>query len=145
MNQANGHENTDNGALEPPLERMPASAQGIWRWAQAQFAASLAQQAETEWSPEELQRMHDERIGHRTTLGDLPLTVLARTTGGYPSGMNMSPDDLERERRDLQQHLAALWTRGRLTYAPHSGHNIHLEDPVLVVRAIRDAVSSALR
>ena len=29
------------------------------------------------WSPEELARMHEERIGHRATLGDLPLVVLA--------------------------------------------------------------------
>jgi pimeloyl-ACP methyl ester carboxylesterase len=142
VRQANGRV-TDSSALEPPLDRMPASAQGIWRWAQAQLLASLAQQAEMDWSPEELKRMHDERIGHRATLGDLPLTVLARTTGGYPAGMTISPADLERERRNLQEDLAALSARGRLIYTPHSGHNIHLEDPDLVVRAIRDAVSGA--
>jgi len=145
MHQANGLKNTKHNVLEPPLDRMPASAQTIWRWAQAQPLEHLAQQAEMEWSPEELERMHDERLGHRATLGDLPLFVLARTSVGYSSGTTSAAKDLERERRDLQQDLAALSTRGRLIYAPRSGHNIHLEDPDLVVRVIRDAVSSAGR
>ena len=87
--------------------------------------------------------MHDERIGHRATLGDLPLMVLGRTSGGYPDGMKVSAADLERERRDLQLDLASLSTRGQLVYAPHSGHNIHIEDPDLVVRAIRDVVTTS--
>jgi pimeloyl-ACP methyl ester carboxylesterase len=129
--------------LDPPLDRLPAAAQRLWRWAQAQPLAGLAQAAETDWSPEELARLHDERVGHRVTLGDLPLLVLARTAGGYPDGMSVPAADLERERRDLQVDLSRLSTRGQLIYAPHSGHNIHLEDPDLVVRAIRDVVTAA--
>jgi pimeloyl-ACP methyl ester carboxylesterase len=128
-------------ALEPPLDRLPAGAQAIWQWAQARPLAALAQQAETDWSPEELRRMHQERIGHRATLGTLRLIVLARTAGGYPDGMSVSAADLERERRDLQLDLSRLSSRGQLIYAPHSGHNIHLEDPELVVRAIQDVVT----
>jgi pimeloyl-ACP methyl ester carboxylesterase len=129
--------------LEPPLDRLPAPAQRVWQWAQAQPLASVAQAAETDWSPEELARMHDERVGHRATLGDLPLLVLARTSGGYPDGMSVSAADLERERRELQLDLSRLSTRGQLTYAPRSGHNIHLEDPDLVVRAIHDVVTAS--
>jgi pimeloyl-ACP methyl ester carboxylesterase len=129
--------------LEPPLHRLPASAQRVWQWAQAQPLVGLAQDAETDWSPEELARLHDERVGHRATLGDLPLFVLARTAGGYPDGMTVSATDLERERRDLQLDLSRLSTRGQLVYAPHSGHNIHIEDPDLVVQAIRDVVTAS--
>jgi pimeloyl-ACP methyl ester carboxylesterase len=131
-----------NQPLDPPLDRLPETVQRIWHWAQAEPLASLEQDAETDWSPEELARMHDERVGHRATLGDLPLLVLARTAGGYPDGMKVSAADLERERRDLQLDLAGLSTRGQLVYAPHSGHNIHIEDPDLVVRAIRDVVTA---
>ena len=131
--------------LDPPLDRLPAAAQHIWQWAQAQPLAAMSQQAETDWSPEELARMHDERVGHRATLGDLPLRVLGRTTGGYPNGMQVSADDLERERRDLQLDLSRLSTRAQLIYAPHSGHNIHLEDPDLVVHSIRDVIDGLRR
>jgi pimeloyl-ACP methyl ester carboxylesterase len=75
----------------------------------------------------------------------MPLVVLARTSGGYESGMNISPDSLERDRRRLMADLAALSTRGRLIFATASGHNIHLEQPELVVTAIREVVRSSRR
>jgi len=34
-----------------------------------------------------------------------------------------------------------LSTRGKLIFAPHSGHNIHLEDPALVIRTIQEVVN----
>jgi pimeloyl-ACP methyl ester carboxylesterase len=130
-------------ALEAPLNRMPASAQAAWRWAEAQPLIGLAQQAETDWSPEELQRMHDGRLHDRASLGDLPLIVLARTRGGYDDGMSISADSLEEERRNFAADLARLSRRGRLVFADHSGHNIHLEAPDLVIASIREVVAGA--
>jgi pimeloyl-ACP methyl ester carboxylesterase len=129
--------------LDPPLDRLPAGVQGAWRWAEAQPLLTLAQQAETDWSPEEMQRMHDARLADRASLGDLPLIVLARTHGGYDDGMAISADSLERERRSLAADLAKLSHRGTLVFAAHSGHNIHLEDPALVIESIRKVVSAA--
>ena len=120
------------GPLESPLDRLPASAQRVWRWAASLPVYRMAQRAELDWSPEELARMHDARLTGRSTLADLPLIVLARTHGD---------DSLETERRSLQADLARLSTRGQLIFAKHSGHNIHVEDPDLVVRAIRRVVT----
>ncbi len=89
--------------------------------------------------------MHDDRRAARATLGALPLIVLARTKGGYPDGMSVSAEALERERRDLQLDLSHLSTRGRLVYARNSGHNIHLEDPNLVVDSIRQMIEGLRR
>lgn len=133
----------DSSPLEPPLDRLPASIQSLWRWAASQPSAGMAQDAETDWSPEELARLHQERLADRATLGDLPLLVLARDSGGYPDGMAISADSLERERRALQADLAELSHRGRLTFVPQSGHNIHLEHPAAVIAAIRDLVARA--
>ena len=132
-----------NQPLDAPLDRLPASAQAVWRWAEALRAGARAREAELDWSPEEMERMHWSRLPQRATLGDLPLIVLARTTGGYASGLNISADSLERERRALQQDLAALSTRGKLVFAKRSGHNIHLEDPELVIGSILDIVQTA--
>jgi pimeloyl-ACP methyl ester carboxylesterase len=126
--------------LEAPLDRLPGDAQAVWRWAAAQPLLELAQGAELDWSPEEFLRMHKERLKNRATLGDLPLVVLARTHGGYPDGMSISADVLEKERKDLQLDLARLSRKGKLVFATNSGHNIHLEDPELVVRTIREVV-----
>jgi pimeloyl-ACP methyl ester carboxylesterase len=130
-------------ALEAPLDRLPMSAQRVWRWANTKPLLGLAQEAELDWSPEELARMHSARLSNRASLGDLPLVVLARTHGGYANGMRISAADLERERRDLQADLARLSRKGKLIFAAHSGHNIHLEDPDLVVSAIGEIVRLA--
>lgn len=129
--------------VEPPLDRLPTSAQRIWRWANTQPLLEMAQQAELDWSPEELALMHESRLKDRAALGDMPLIVLARTRGGYPDGMSVSAEALERERKELQSDLAHLSRRGKLVYAVNSGHNIHLEDPGLVIRSIREVVEMA--
>jgi len=129
--------------IEAPMDRLPSDAQAIWRWAEAQPLLGIAQSAETDWSPEEMVHMRTERQRDRATLGDIPLVVLARTRGGYSDGMSISADSLERERKALQADLARLSRKGRVIYAANAGHNIHVEDPALVVSAIRDVVSAA--
>jgi pimeloyl-ACP methyl ester carboxylesterase len=130
--------------LEPPLDRLPAGSQQEWRWAESQPLLGLAQEAELDWSPEELARMHGDRLKDRASLGDLPLVVLARTHGGYAQGMSISAESLETERRELQADLARLSRNGKLVYAVNSGHNIHLEDPDLVVRSIRQVINQTV-
>jgi len=132
-------------ALEFPLNLMPANAQLAWRWANTQPLLEMAQEVEREWSPEELELMHNQRLKDRVTFGDLLIVVLARTEGGYAEGMSISATDLEKERRELQADLAHLSRNGRLIFAAHSGHNIHLEDPDLVVRTIREMVNQIRR
>jgi pimeloyl-ACP methyl ester carboxylesterase len=131
--------------LEPPLDRLPPAAQKIWRWANTRPLLFLAQAAELDWSPEELARIHNERLKHRASLGKLPLIVLARTNGGFADGMSVPATELEKERRELQADLAALSTQGKLVYAANSGHNIHLEDPELVIRSIREVLDQSRR
>jgi pimeloyl-ACP methyl ester carboxylesterase len=126
--------------LEDPLTRLPGPARRIWQWASAQPVYRLVQPLELDWSADEAERTYQRRRTDPASLGSIPLIVLARTAGGYPSGMSISPDSLERLRRVEQADLARLSLRGELRYAPHSGHNIHLEDPAFVVRAVRDVV-----
>ncbi len=129
--------------LEPPLDRLPTDAQVAWRWAETQPLLGLAQQAETDWSPEDLVRMHAARELDRASLGDLPLIVLARTEGGYDDGMSISADSLEHERRSLQSDLARLSRRGTLIFADHAGHNIHVEAPGLVIESLKQVIARA--
>jgi pimeloyl-ACP methyl ester carboxylesterase len=140
--QTNAAENQSQD-LEPPLDRLPMDAQLVWRWASAQPLLALVQSTELDWSPEEFLRLHKERMKNRATLGNLPLVVLARTSGGYADGMSISAAALEEERKALQADLARLSRNGKVVYAPNSGHNIHLEDPELVIRTIREVVNKS--
>lgn len=47
--------------------------------------------------------------------------------------------------QQFQAELAAQSTRGQLIIAAHSGHNIQLEQPELVVEAIVEVVGAARR
>jgi pimeloyl-ACP methyl ester carboxylesterase len=129
--------------LPPPLNRLPADAQRAWREGQGQPLYRMAWAAEMDWSPEDLARMHNERLTNRRSLGRVPLIVLARTAGDYEQGLAISADSLERERRYYAADLAALSSESELVFAKASGHNIHIEDPGLVVSAIRRVVQRA--
>ena len=65
------------------------------------------------------------------SLGSLPLTVITAGANGIPGW------------HEMQDELAALSTRSTRITAEGSGHYVHLDDPDLVVRAIRDLVHSA--
>ena len=125
-------------SLPPPLDRLPLDAQRVWKWAAAQPLYRMAWAAEMDWSPEELALMHAERQANRASLGSMCLVVLARTR-------STPADTLERERQALMADLALLSTRGRLVYARSSGHNIHVEHPDLVLRAIRECLPTPAR
>jgi len=132
-------------SLPPPLDRLPVVARHEWRQAQRQPLYRMAWAAEMDWSPEELARMHHERVADHASLGDMPLLVLARTPGEFETGMSISADSLERERRYFAGDLAALSTTGHVVFAKASGHNIHIEDPDLVVSSIRQVLTAVRR
>jgi pimeloyl-ACP methyl ester carboxylesterase len=118
--------------LEPPLDRLSAADQKTWQIASADSVYRLSSAAEMDWSPEELAKMHADRVKNRATLGTLPLVVISRT---------VDTTALAIERDKQQADLAALSTRGRHVVAPRSGHNVHLEDPDLVTREIRSVIA----
>ena len=123
----------DPSPLESPLDRLSRPDQDAWRVASADSVYRLSWAAEMDWSPEELTRMHEERTHDRATLGNLPLVVISRST-------ERPADSLTAERAALQLDLAALSHRGTHVVAAQAGHNIHLEEPELVVREIRRIV-----
>ncbi len=76
-----------------------------------------------------------------STMGDLPLIVLTR---GAPAEDSGSPEEQLQQERDarmrLQRELAALSTNGKQIIAEESGHNIHADQPQLVIDAVKELV-----
>ncbi len=114
--------------LDAPLMRLGPAEQRLWRWAMNLPLGAAARALEMDWSPEELARMHEARRRAPRSLGTLPLIVIERAPD--------PADPLSGEHHANQLDLTRLSDRSRLVTAARAGHNIHLEDPALVVQAI---------
>jgi len=75
-------------------------------------------------------------------LGDLPLIVLSR---GLPQDSSPAGQSGEEEHNRDQAALVALSRTGKQVVARRSGHHIPLDEPDLVVAAIRDVIAATRR
>jgi pimeloyl-ACP methyl ester carboxylesterase len=82
------------------------------------------------------------------TLGDIPLVVLSAGQSPIAEGHGISARDVAQFNalmRELPAELAALSPRGRQLVAEKSGHYIQVDQPELVIGAIREVVEAARR
>ena len=75
------------------------------------------------------------------TLGDIPLIVISGGNKREPEGdANWSSEQLVKHRDSLQKDLLKLSTKSKQIIAKKSGHNIHIDEPDLVVKVIKKLV-----
>jgi len=116
----------DEGILAP-IWRLPPKARKPLRqfWSQEKFFAALGSQIES-MSLSAAETLEASAGGY----GDLPLVTISST----------DPGDY---RLRQQEALARLSTRGRHIVASNSGHWIPLDQPGMVISAIRDVLADA--
>jgi pimeloyl-ACP methyl ester carboxylesterase len=122
-------------ANEPPRDRLPDEAQRMRVWALSQVKHYVAHF--NPFDSEELALLVAEQDRKEHPFGDLPLVVLSRGTPAHTGDSQW----IEDERVQGQVALAKLSRRGRQVIAVGSGHHIQIEDPELVVSAIREVLS----
>jgi pimeloyl-ACP methyl ester carboxylesterase len=83
-----------------------------------------------ETTREGLNRTTDDQALAASNLGSIPLTIIA-------AGKNMSQPDWAA----AQHAMARLSTNGQLVVAESSGHAVQLEDPALVIEAVRRQIT----
>ena len=94
---------------------------------------------------EELQAMYLARKTSPCPLGHIPLVVLlgAEETTAPPEGI---PADqwqrLNEEKKQQKLDMAALSHNSKVIVASHSGHHIQLDQPQLVIDAIRQVIDA---
>lgn len=130
-----------NTEIDPPLDRLPPNIQEMQIWAQSQPQFIAAVQAEMDWSPEDVADLYRHKGDPAYMLGNMPLIVLTRGSGGY--GGRSDSAALEAERLGLQKELANLSSNSQHIIDKNSGHNIHLEDPQLVINSIKEVLQAA--
>jgi len=127
-------------AIEPPYDRLPPREQRLHAWAASQPSVEAAEDSQREWSAEYFARWAAR--SQKGVLGALPLIVLTREHGDSSSHLDVAADALEENRQESQRSLADLSSAGTQRLIA-SGHNMHLEAPDAVVRAIRDVAAAA--
>jgi pimeloyl-ACP methyl ester carboxylesterase len=131
-----------NTTIEPPLDRLPANVQKMQIWAQSQLDYIPAASGEMTWSPEDVANLYANRGKPGYTLGNKPLIVLSKGKGGY--GNRPDSTELETDRLKLQAQLAHLSTNSKHIVDKNSGHNIHIEDPALVIKSIKEVYEAVI-
>ena len=123
---------------EPPRDKLPPDAQRMRAWALAQLGHVAA--AVNPFEHEELAGLRAERAKSEHPLGDMPLIVLTR---GKSEENGPDGKTLEEEHRRVHTAMAAMSRNGKLVVAANSGHHVQLEEPELVIKAIRDLLEAA--
>lgn len=115
--------------LQPPLDKIPADVQPLWRWEHSHTRLSPDFRDWQKWWAEEMESLHREREGKEHVYGEMPLIVL---------GAESSTIDAERLRQLYD--MVQMSTDALLLIDPHSGHRMQLEVPQLVTHSIEELV-----
>jgi pimeloyl-ACP methyl ester carboxylesterase len=136
-------QSANQSKLDAPYDKLPLKTQQIRLWAMSQPSYGAARSSETfEFLADELARMYDERGSRKYPLGDMPLIVLTRGIAGEDERANRQ---LLEDHDRLQIDLVSLSSNSKQIIAKQSGHHIQLEEPALVVDAIKQVVNAVRR
>lgn len=122
-------------ANEAPRDKLPPDAQRMRAWAYGQ--PKHWAQADNPFEPEELAGLRAERAKSQYPYGNMPLVVLTR---GISDAEGPDSKALEKEHRDDHAAVAKLSRNGKLIVAEHSGHHVQIDQPALVIDAIREVI-----
>lgn len=127
--------------IDPPYDQSPQRVQEMRLWAKAQ-----PQHYEADNDPywgEEFAEFYASRKAQPYPLGETPLIVLTRGKREYPD--TEAGTKLNDDRKRMQLDLLNLSRNSKQIIATTSGHHIQLDDPKLVIDAIRQVVEAVRR
>ena len=130
--------------VEAPFDKLPEISQQMRLWATSQPYYNPARSSELfDFFPEEMDSLYSEREKSKNPLGAMPLIVLTSTISEYGSADEQTKARLKEDRNRLQAELPLLSSNGKQIVTNKSGHHIQLDEPDLVIDAIRQAVKAS--
>lgn len=127
---------TADARIVRPYDQLPAQAQRYRIWLLGHPKCSGL--GGEDYLPDEFEAMAAGRALDPQPLGAIPLIVIAPIPRGSPP--TVSPDAWRQEYADNMGDLARLSRQGRVIADSLSGHHVHLDNPRIVITAIRDVV-----
>jgi hypothetical protein len=125
---------------DPPRDKLPPEAQRMRAWALGTIKYIAGGVNPYEIEVEELAGLRAERTKTEFPYGDMPLIVLTRalTDEGRPDNTPAAE-----EHRKEHAAVAKLSRKGKLIIAEQSGHHVQLDEPEIVIKAIREVVAAS--
>lgn len=117
------------------LDKLQDSLQNLRFWAGTLPKYSTAE-GEEFWA-EEFAEIYTNSLSYK--LVDKPLIVLCSIKNEYPEGWDMR-DSMMTEKLNNQKRFLNLSTNSKLITTEISGHEIHLQEPELVINAIKQVM-----
>jgi pimeloyl-ACP methyl ester carboxylesterase len=131
-------------SLVPADDLLPKEAKEAFQATAAKDSTTLQTViAEQKASDESLAQV---RAAGIKTLGSIPLVILSHGQAVLPPDAGLSPEvtqQVEVGWQGMQLELASLSSKSRHVIAEKSGHYIHIQQPQLIIDAIKQVVSDA--
>jgi pimeloyl-ACP methyl ester carboxylesterase len=125
--------------IEPPYDKLPPETQKLRMWALTHPKLSAGTDT---FFAEELQAMYDARQKTPCPLEDKPLITMVGIANQSFAGESEEMRRLFEEKRKQKTGFAGLSRNSKIIFATQSGHHIQLDEPELVVEAIREVVEA---
>jgi pimeloyl-ACP methyl ester carboxylesterase len=129
-----------------PYNRLPAELQAMRLWVLTQPRHYTADGYD--YMGEEFAELYAARQKQEYPLGNAPLVALLPKSGKPAAPPGISTDEWEQfndEKRRQKVEFTKLSHNSKLMVAENSGHHIHLDEPEVVINAIRQVIDAARR
>lgn len=124
--------------ITPPFDRLPGNYQQARLWAMSQPKYLVADDG-AYWA-EEFEAMYNDSL---YSLGNKPLVIITSGKNIYPESLGDSlRNELLNAKLKDQRKLTRLSSNSKHTITSKSGHEIHLEEPELVINAIKQTLQA---
>jgi pimeloyl-ACP methyl ester carboxylesterase len=129
--------------IRAPFDKLPADIQTLRLW----FLSQLPRVAHArDFFPEELRDLFAASATKPDQLGNLPLVILLPKAdyGDPPPGIDAAEwKRINDEKRQQKLGFTKLSHNSKLIVAEHSGHHIQLDEPQVVIDAVRLIIDAA--
>lgn len=91
----------------------------------------------------QLMESSTQQISNQEILKELPIVVLSHGENMFSDLSDKEAEQAEKIWQELQAELANLSSKSKLLIAQNSGHNVHIDQPQLVIDAIQQVIDTA--
>lgn len=119
------------------VKKLPSEVQSVI------LAKFLPKTFYTAIAENQLMERSAQQVSNQELLHDLPLVVLSHGVNMFSNLSDKEAEQAEKIWQELQAELTNLSSKSKWLIAQNSGHNVHIDQPQLVIDAIQQVIDAA--